>query len=100
MLDCLQDVDASKLTAHLLPVVDGKWLTDSPHKLVENAQFKKCPILAGVDKNEGAYFMMYYLLDYMNLNDYEMDQEQLADSVKIVFGRGKKKVGFGILSLL
>jgi carboxylesterase type B len=45
-----------------LPVVDGYFLPDLPINLLRKGLFKKCPILIGVNKNEGALLVQNYHL--------------------------------------
>lgn len=41
-----------------LPVVDNYFLTDDPIKLLENGEFKKCPILLGSNLDEATWFFV------------------------------------------
>ncbi|XP_074661376.1 cholinesterase-like [Tubulanus polymorphus] len=41
------------------PVVDGYFIEKTPEESMKAKEFKKCPVLAGTNKDEGIYFMMY-----------------------------------------
>ena len=95
MIACLREADATKIITeqHVVsdmypsfgPVVDGKWLRDDPKKMLQEHQFKKCPIMAGVTANEGAYFMIYSLPELMDLKGLKMNQDQLKSSIQQLF---------------
>jgi acetylcholinesterase len=46
-----------------LPVVDGKFLVESPDLILDHRTFKPCPILIGSNLDEGSYFLIYELND-------------------------------------
>ena len=51
------------------PIVDGNFLPDGPKRLLSKGQFKKTQILLGANKDEGIYFIMYYLMDIFKFNE-------------------------------
>ena len=95
MIACLREVEASKIIQeqHVVPdspcsfgpVVDGKWIRDDPKKMLQEHQFKKCPIMAGVTANEGAYFLIYSLPELMDLKGLKMNQDQLKSAIQQLF---------------
>jgi len=48
-----------------LPVVDRDFLPERPELMLEHRMFKRCPILLGSNKNEGSYFVVYELSDWL-----------------------------------
>ena len=59
-----------------LPVVDNYFLEEEPISLLNRGKFKKCPILAGANKDEGNWLFVYAFPEYRNLSvrpnfDYE-----------------------------
>ena len=90
----MREVDASKITEEQFitadhtqfgPIVDGRWIRDDPKEMLEKKRFKKCPIMAGVNTNEGSYFMLYELSDLVDLEGYKMNQDQLRSSIHKLF---------------
>jgi len=74
--DCMRQVDASRLVDEqwvsrgilqfpFLPVVDREFLPERPELMLDRRMFKKCPILLGSNKNEGSYFVIYELSDWL-----------------------------------
>ncbi|XP_064639370.1 acetylcholinesterase-like isoform X2 [Lineus longissimus] len=44
-----------------VPVIDGSFFIETPIQSLERGNFKKTPILVGSNKDEGVYFLLYYL---------------------------------------
>ncbi|XP_002732249.2 acetylcholinesterase-like, partial [Saccoglossus kowalevskii] len=74
-VDCLRCIPADTLSANewvtgnfnefpWVPVVDNKFLTDEPKRLIRNGHFKKASIMAGVNGDEGTYFILYQIPGY------------------------------------
>lgn len=68
-----------------LPVVDGTFLPDSPVKLLRSGQFKRCPLMSGSNVNEGSYFIIYELPEYMNLTHITMTRQQFERAIERLF---------------
>jgi carboxylesterase type B len=51
-----------------LPVVDNYFLFEEPLTLLNKGNFKKCPILLGVNQDEANWFYIYQFLEYKNLS--------------------------------
>ena len=47
-----------------VPIVDGTFLGDMPQSLLDANNFKKTNILLGSNRDEGFYFILYYLVSY------------------------------------
>lgn len=75
-----------------VPVIDGKFLTESPQKSLESKNFKKTNILMGANKDEGNYFIIYYLTElfkkeenvFVSREDFQMAVKELNLYVKQV----------------
>jgi len=46
-----------------VPIIDGSFLDESPQKSLDTMNFKKTNILLGANRDEGNYFIIYYLTD-------------------------------------
>ncbi|KAK2148411.1 hypothetical protein LSH36_499g01062 [Paralvinella palmiformis] len=68
-----------------LPVIDGTFLTESPMKSLERKSFKRCPILIGSNKNEGAWFIIYELTEFISLETKSMSREEFIFSMNHLF---------------
>ena len=42
-----------------VPTVDGEFIPYDPEQMLIKGDFKKCPLLLGVNKDEGSYFIIY-----------------------------------------
>ena len=71
-----------------VPTIDGKFLTKHPKDYLEQGDFKKTSVLAGVTSDEGSYFLAYYFLrDKRMQNGTEvpiLSVGQFADDVRVV----------------
>jgi len=74
MASCLRQVNATSMVnaewngivygimgCPFTPVYDGVFFPDSPEKALQRKNFKKTNILVGANRNEGNYFILYYL---------------------------------------
>ena len=68
-----------------VPIIDGAFLVETPEMSLERENFKKCPILLGSNLNEGAYFLIYELDEYLQLNSSRMTRRQFEKSVRDLF---------------
>ncbi len=68
-----------------LPVIDGAFLVDPPTVTLRNKNFKKCPILMGNNHNEGSFFIIYELSDYLKRDSKTMTREQFLASINLMF---------------
>ena len=61
------------------PIIDGSFLDEKPAVSLKKKEFKKTNILIGANKDEGFYFILYYLSDmfkrqedvFINREDFE-----------------------------
>ena len=76
MASCLRQVNATEMVnaewdgivygimgCPFTPVYDGVFFPDTPGKALQRKNFKKTSILLGTNRNEGHYFIIYYLTE-------------------------------------
>ena len=68
-----------------VPVIDGAFLTEHPQQTLKYGRFYKCPILIGSNLNEGAFFVIYELMDYYDLERQSMNSQQFQASIDTLF---------------
>ncbi|XP_029441048.1 cholinesterase-like [Rhinatrema bivittatum] len=99
IITCLQTKDPQEITnhqfslplhgsfrfTHFLPTIDGDFLTDMPEKLLEMGQFKASEILAGIVKNEGTLFSVFWAAGFSPFNDSLITRAQYEENVKKLF---------------
>ena len=61
------------------PVLDGDFATDSPARALARRNFKRTQVLLGVNKEEGHYFILYYLSDLLKRQVREIIQRRQHD---------------------
>ena len=52
-----------------VPIVDGKFLPNSPLAILQSGKFAKKEMLLGNTKEEAMYFLIYYLTDLLQLTE-------------------------------
>ncbi|KAM7331306.1 hypothetical protein ACRRTK_010495 [Alexandromys fortis] len=99
MVKCLQNKDPQEILLHerfilptdsLLsvyfgPTVDGDFLTDIPHTLLQLGQVKKTQILVGVNKDEGSSFLVYGAPGFSKDNDSLITRRELQEGLDMYF---------------
>ena len=50
-----------------VPIVDGKFLLDNPERLLQSGEFRKTQVLLGANREEGTYFLIYFLTHLFKL---------------------------------
>lgn len=104
-IDCLRSKDAHELVNRewdgivfgcaefpFVPIIDGAFLDETPQKSLETKNFKKTNIMMGANKDEGVFFIMYYLTElfkneetvFVNRDDFIRAVEELNLYVKNV----------------
>ncbi|XP_067898282.1 cholinesterase-like [Heterodontus francisci] len=68
-----------------IPVIDGDFLTDQPEELIQMGNFKQIQILAGVNKDEGSYFLMYEAPGFKRDTDSLITREEFLQGVRMSF---------------
>ncbi len=51
-----------------VPTIDGEFIPYDPEQMLLKGDFKKCPLLLGVNKDEGSYFIIYVPKGNMSFN--------------------------------
>ncbi|KAL1777558.1 cholinesterase, partial [Sigmodon hispidus] len=99
MVKCLQNKDPqeillnekfvlpsdSLLSINFGPTVDGDFLTDMPHTLLQLGQVKKTQILVGVNKDEGTFFLVYSAPGFSKDNDSLITRREFQESLDRYF---------------
>ena len=91
VIDCLRQENATDLVNKewdgiaigiaefpFVPIIDGSFLDETPQVAMETKNYKKTNIMIGANRDEGHYFIMYYLTDlfqkkesvYVNRSDF------------------------------
>ncbi|XP_067851463.1 cholinesterase-like [Heptranchias perlo] len=68
-----------------IPVVDGDFLTDLPEKLIKMRNFKQIQILAGVNKDEGTYFLVYVAPGFRKDTESLITHEEFLQGIRMSF---------------
>ena len=100
MVECLRRANATKLVwsewdagiavdimaMPFVPVLDGVVFPESPARALARKNFKKTKLLLGTNRNEGYYFLMYFLADIFKLspNITQMTRADFKRAVKDV----------------
>ena len=80
-LECLRRTDPKTLVNSegfmtgycefaFVPVVDGAYLVETPRASLENGNFKKVNLLMGSNKDEGYFYLTYYLTEHFTKEDH------------------------------
>lgn len=96
IVNCLRRVPPQKLVEEqwvsrgvmqfpFLPVIDGAFLIEPPEISLRRKSFKKCPILLGSNLNEGSFFIIYELNEWLNLDSIQMSRNEFEKSVDMLF---------------
>ena len=52
-----------------VPIVDGMFMPYTPTAILQSGKFPKKEVLLGANKEEGMYFLIYYLTDLLQLTE-------------------------------
>ena len=55
----LESYNGGPIGYNYVPVIDSDFIPYDPIQMIENGDYKRCPILLGVNRDEGAYFNIY-----------------------------------------
>ena len=77
-----------------VPIIDGAFLDETPQKSLDTKNFKKTNVMMGANKDEGVFFIMYYLTElfkneetvFVNREDFIRAVGELNLYVKSVSG--------------
>ena len=95
LMKCLRDIDAQTvidkqwpysefLLFPFVPVIDGEYLTDTPYNLVRDSSVPKKDILIGSNKDEGSFWLLYYLSTVSPNTESLHTYQQFLDGVDII----------------
>ena len=68
-----------------VPVVDGVFITETPQSAFERYAVKSTDIMLGSNKNEGSFFMIYYLPGFTKDTASLINDTQFNDTVGEIF---------------
>ena len=94
--DCLRRVPVAHLVNEqwvtrgilqfpFVPVIDGVFLPVHPDELLQQKEFKRCPILLGSNSNEASFFLIYELSERLRLDRRSMTRAEFLVSLETLF---------------
>ncbi|KAM4037645.1 acetylcholinesterase [Anomaloglossus baeobatrachus] len=66
-----------------VPVADGDFFPDAPETLINMGSFKPCPLIVGVNQNEGSYFLLYGAPGFSKNNESLITREEFLGGVRM-----------------
>ncbi|XP_073418530.1 acetylcholinesterase isoform X1 [Dendrobates tinctorius] len=66
-----------------VPVADGDFFPDAPETLINTGSYKPCPLIVGVNQNEGSYFLLYGAPGFSKNNESLITREQFLGGVRM-----------------
>ena len=65
-----------------VPIVDGKFLLkDNPERILQSGELRKTPVLLGANREEGTYFLIYFLTHLFKLQHNVSMEWLLCNSI-------------------
>ena len=52
-----------------VPITDGNFLPENPLRLIQSGNLKKTEVLLGANREEGSYFLIYFLTHLLKLQN-------------------------------
>jgi acetylcholinesterase len=69
-----------------VPTIDGDFIPYDPEQMLIKGDFKKCPLLLGVNKDEGSYFIIYVPHGNMSIDSWaSVDYKTFKNAMKEYF---------------
>lgn len=69
-----------------VPTIDGQFIPYDPEQMLMKGDFKKCPLLLGVNKDEGSYFIIYVPHGHMTIDSWaHVDYKTFKTAIKEYF---------------
>ncbi|CAF4298893.1 unnamed protein product [Rotaria sp. Silwood2] len=69
-----------------VPTIDGDFIPYDPEQMLIKGDFKKCPILLGVNKDEGSYFNVYVPYGNLSIDSWPyVDYKTFKHAIKEYF---------------
>uniref|UniRef100_A0A8C5MT31 Carboxylic ester hydrolase n=1 Tax=Leptobrachium leishanense TaxID=445787 RepID=A0A8C5MT31_9ANUR len=66
-----------------VPVPDGDFFPEPPETLMNMGRFKACPLIVGVNQNEGSYFLLYGAPGFSKNNESLLTREDFLGGVRM-----------------
>ncbi|XP_075440238.1 acetylcholinesterase isoform X2 [Ascaphus truei] len=66
-----------------VPLPDGDFFPESPETLLNMGSFKPCPLMLGVNENEGSYFLLYGAPGFSKNNESLIGREEFLGGVRM-----------------
>lgn len=71
---------------NFVPAVDADFIPYDPEIMLKNGDFKKCPLLLGVNRDEGSYFIVYLAQGNMSIETWPyVDQKTFRHAIEQYF---------------
>jgi len=83
-----------------VPIIDGEFLPASPLKLLQEGKFKKTDILLGANRDEGSYFLLYFLMHLLTLEDQVTVTKEDFDKSTQALNEPVKPVGLAAIKFM
>ncbi|XP_053318923.1 acetylcholinesterase isoform X2 [Spea bombifrons] len=96
LLNCLRAKEPQQLIDHefsvlpssifrfsFVPVPDGDFFPEPPETLLNMGRFKPCPLLVGVNQNEGSYFLLYGAPGFSKNNESLITRDEFLGGVRM-----------------
>ena len=69
-----------------VPTIDGDFIPYDPEQMLIKGDYKKCPLLLGVNKDEGSYFIIYLPHGNMSIDSWAyVDYKTFKQAIKEYF---------------
>ncbi|CAF3415026.1 unnamed protein product [Rotaria socialis] len=82
----LESYNGGPIGYTFVPAIDGDFIPYDPEQMLINRDFKKCPILLGVNRDEGSYFNVYVPYGNMSINAWPyVDYKTFKHALKEYF---------------
>ncbi|CAH1800626.1 unnamed protein product [Owenia fusiformis] len=93
LMECLRTKDADEIYAKdyvtgnffefpWVPNKDGELVEDNPRNLIKEGKFQKKDIIAGVNTDEGSFWILYALPGFFKDNSSEQSEQMYRDAIK------------------
>jgi acetylcholinesterase len=82
----LESYNGGPIGYTFVPTIDGDFIPYDPEQMFIKGDFKRCPILLGVNKDEGAYFNVYVPHGNMSIDSWAyVDYKAFKTAIKEYF---------------
>ena len=82
----LESYNGDPIGYTFVPTIDGNFIPYDPEQMLIQGDFKECPILLGVNKDEGSYFNVYVPYGNMSIDSWPyVDYQTFKQALKEYF---------------